>query len=99
MQQTYNIDEKAKAHIFGLLLAQTNIRIWLSHTYIKLSGSICFVKHSFYETSKTWFYKLPAARFNQKNLIFLIKSFENFQKKPLKYSKISKLLKNIEKNS
>ena len=49
MQQTYNIDEKAKAHIFGLLLAQTNIRIWLSHTYIKLSGSICFVKHSFYE--------------------------------------------------
>ena len=31
MQQTYNIDEKAKAHIFGLLLAQTNIRSWLSH--------------------------------------------------------------------
>ena len=24
MQQTYNIDEKAKAHIFGLLLAQTS---------------------------------------------------------------------------
>ena len=29
---------------------------------------------------KTWFYKLPAARFSPKNWIFLIKSFENFHK-------------------
>ena len=44
-------------------------------------------------TSKTWFYKLPAARFNPKNLIFLIKRFENFQKKP------SKIFKNVQKMS
>jgi len=42
------------------------------------------------ETSKTWFYKLPAAR--PENLIFLIKRFENFQKKP------SKIFKNAQKN-
>ena len=35
-----------------------------------------------YKTSKTWFYKLPAARFSPKNGIFLTKSFENFQKTP-----------------
>jgi len=40
-----------------------------------------------FETSKTWFYKLPAARFSLKKLIFLIKRFENFQKNPSKYSK------------
>ena len=47
------------------------------------------------KTSKTWFYKLPAARFSPINLIFLIKRFENskkisenLQKCPRKNSKI-----------
>ena len=43
-------------------------------------------------TSKTWFYKLPAASFSPINWIFLIKRFENFQKKS------SKIFKNVQKN-
>ena len=57
------------------------------------SSAYPFAAHSIYLTSKTWFYKLPAARFSPKKLIFLIKSFENFQKKP------SKIFKNVQKMS
>jgi len=44
------------------------------------------------ETSKTWFYKLPAAR--PENLIFLIERFENFPKNLQKYSKMPKKIQN-----
>ena len=50
--------------------------------------SVAFVKgrqHNYlHQTSKTWFYKLPAARFSPKNWSFLIKTVWNFEKKTLK---------------
>ena len=63
---------------------------------VSLEGELKFEQKSFEKfhkfrtflrTSKTWFYKLPAARFSPKNWIFLIKVLKIFKKKPFKIFK------------
>ena len=51
-----------------------------------------------FRTSKTRFYKLPAARFSQENFYFFQKESRDKFEKLHKNSKMSKIFKKLEKN-